>query len=576
MTAADVYAATDLRYNSTNSKRFAMLTHIHISAYTIVDTLDMEFHGGMTVITGETGAGKSIMLDALGLCLGDRADPKAVRTGSERAEVTATFDIAGNAPAAAWLQARDLAHDNECLLRRVVTAEGRSRAYINGSASTLQDCAELGELLIDIHSQHAHQSLLRKPVQRTMLDTFAGQQTLARRVEQSASDWLRGQRELAALTDNRDETAARAQLLAYQVDELEQLGLRDGELEELERDQSLLANAEDNLQGAHQALEICEEQASAARHALQLMRSAAGSSKTADNALSLLDSAAIQLDEAHREIQRHIDSIEIDPQRLAQVEKRLEQLHDVARKHRIKPPQLLELQAGLQEELAGLAQGGQRIEALQQELEDLAKAYHKDAAKLSRERAKAAKSLIAKTGDVLHTLAMADCRFAIALTPRESDAPHPHGAEDIEFLISTNPGVAPQPLGKIASGGELSRISLAIQVVTAKGGTLPSMVFDEVDVGIGGAVAEVVGRLLRGLARDAQVLCVTHLAQVASQGHRHLLVSKTSDKTAAWARMAALDDEQRTHEIARMLGGVKLTERSLEHAREMLRDAEDA
>mgnify|MGYP003109389973 CR=1 FL=1 len=556
-------------------KRFTMLTHIHISDYTIVDTLDMEFHDGMTVITGETGAGKSIMLDALGLCLGDRADPKAVRSGSERAEVTATFDIVDNAAATAWLRARDLDHGSECLLRRVVTAEGRSRAYINGSASTLQDCAELGELLIDIHSQHAHQSLLRKPVQRAMLDAFAGQQALARRIEQAASDWLRGQRELAMLTGNRDEATARAQLLAYQVDELEQLGLRVGELEELERDQSLLANAEDILQGAHQALEICEEQSGIARHALQLMRAASGN-KTADNARSLLDSAAIQLEEAHREIQRYIDSIEIDPERLAEVEKRLEQLHDVARKHRIKPPQLLELQAGLQEELAGLAQGGQRIEELQLELDALAESYRKDAKRLSKERARAAGSLVSRATEVLHTLAMADCRFEIALSARETHAPHPHGAEDIEFLISTNPGSAPQPLGKIASGGELSRISLAIQVVTAKGGTLPSMVFDEVDVGIGGAVAEVVGRLLRGLAAEAQVLCVTHLPQVASQGHRHLLVSKTSDKTAAWTRMTALEDDQRAQEIARMLGGVKLTEQSLAHAREMLRDAEGA
>ncbi len=556
-------------------KRLTMLTHIHISDYTIVDALDMEFHDGMTVITGETGAGKSIMLDALGLCLGDRADPKAVRSGSERAEVTATFAVADNAAATAWLRARDLDHGDECLLRRVVTAEGRSRAYINGSASTLQDCAELGELLIDIHSQHAHQSLLRKPVQRAMLDAFAGQQALARRVEQAASDWLRGQRELGMLTGNRDEATARAQLLAYQVDELEQLGLREGELEELERDQSLLANAEDILQGAHQALEICEEQAGGARHALQLMRVASGS-KTADNARGLLDSAAIQLEEARREIQRYIDSIEIDPERLAEVEKRLEQLHDVARKHRIKPPQLLELQAGLQEELAGLAQGGQRIEELQSELDALAESYRKDATRLSKERAKAAGNLVARATEVLHTLAMADCRFEIALSPRETRAPHPHGAEDIEFLISTNPGSAPQPLGKIASGGELSRISLAIQVVTAKGGTLPSMVFDEVDVGIGGAVAEVVGRLLRGLSAEAQVLCVTHLPQVASQGHRHLLVSKTSDKTAAWTRMSVLEDDQRAQEIARMLGGVKLTEQSLAHAREMLRDAEGA
>ena len=557
-------------------QRPIMLTHISISQYTIVDTLDMDFRGGMTVITGETGAGKSIMLDALGLCLGDRADPKAVRSGSERAEVTAGFDISRNPQATAWLRARDLHRGDECLLRRVVTSEGRSRAYINGSASTVQDCAELGELLIDIHSQHAHQSLLRKPVQRDMLDNFAGHTVLARSVEQTASEWLRGKRELALLSSSRDEQSARAQLLAYQVEELETLDLQEGELEALERDQTLLANAEEILQGAHQALELCEEQAGGTRHALQLIRDTNGASKAADNARDLLESATIQLEEARSEIQRYIDSVEIDPERLAEVEKRLEQIHDIARKHRIKPPQLPGFQTDLQEELAGLTHGGQRIEELQAELAGLEQRYRADAATLGKQRAKAAKSLVSKATAVLKTLAMGDCRFEIALSKRDSSDPHPQGAEDVEFMISTNPGAAPQPLGKIASGGELSRISLAIQVVTASSGTLPSMVFDEVDVGIGGAVAEVVGRLLRSLAQDTQVLCVTHLPQVASQGHQHLQVSKTSDKTAAWARMAPLAGDERTREIARMLGGVRITEQSLAHAREMLADAAQA
>ncbi|PLW81702.1 DNA repair protein RecN [Kineobactrum sediminis] len=550
-----------------------MLTHISISQYTIVDTLDMEFRDGMTVITGETGAGKSIMLDALGLCLGDRADPKAIRHGSDRAEVTACFDISGNPAAAAWLRTRDLLCGEDCLLRRVVTSEGRSRAYINGSASTLQDCSELGELLIDIHSQHAHQSLLRKAFQRNMLDTFAGHQTLARGLEQTASDWLRAKRELALLTSARDEQTARAQLLAYQVDELEQLSLQAGELDELEQDQQQLANAEDILRGAHQALEICEQQAGGARQALNLIKGEAHSTRTADNARELLESASIQLDEARSEIQRYIDSVEIDPQRLADVEKRLEHIHDIARKHRIKPHQLPELASDLQAELEGLAQGDQRIGELEQTLASLALHYAEEAASLSKKRTKAAKSLITKAGEVLKTLAMGECCFEIALLPRETAEPHPQGAEDVEFLISTNPGAPPQPLAKIASGGELSRISLAIQVVTASDGTLPSMVFDEVDVGIGGAVAEVVGRLLRALAKDTQVLCVTHLAQVAAQGHQHLQVTKTSDKHAAFTRMYTLEEQERTREIARMLGGVKITEQSLAHAREMLEDA---
>ena len=291
-------------------------------------------------------------------------------------------------------------------MRRGVTSEGRSRAYINGSASTVQDCAELGELLIDIHSQHAHQSLLRKPVQRDMLDNFAGHTVLARSVEQTASEWLRGKRELALLSSSRDEQSARAQLLAYQVEELETLDLQEGELEALERDQTLLANAEEILQGAHQALELCEEQAGGTRHALQLIRDTNGASKAADNARDLLESATIQLEEARSEIQRYIDSVEIDPERLAEVEKRLEQIHDIARKHRIKPPQLPGFQTDLQEELAGLTHGGQRIEELQAELAGLEQRYRADAATLGKQRAKAAKSLVSKATAVLKTLAM--------------------------------------------------------------------------------------------------------------------------------------------------------------------------
>jgi len=553
-----------------------MLTHISIQNYTIVEALEMEFSSGMTVITGETGAGKSIMLDALGLCLGDRADPKAVRHGKDKAEVIASFDLGDNPAARAWLHSRDLSQGNECLLRRVVTAEGRSRAYINGSPSTVQDSAELGGLLIDIHSQHAHQSLLRKGVQRQLLDAFAGHQALAKTIEQLASDWLRQQRELELLSTARDEQTARAQLLSYQVDELDDLNVQPGELEQLDIELKQLANAEDILQSAHQALALCEEHENGSRRALHLMEDEAHSTKAASSARELLDSAAIQLQEARSEIQRHIDAVEVNPQRLAEVEKRLEQIHDIARKHRIKPEELAAIHAALQEEARGLADGGQRIEELKIALAELANRYRKDARTLSTQRAKAARSLEKKAGTVLATLAMEHCKFKVALHARAEHHPHPRGGEEVELLISTNPGREPQALGKIASGGELSRISLAIQVVTASTGTLPSMVFDEVDVGIGGAVAEVVGRLLRKLASDTQVLCVTHLPQVASQGHQHLQVSKVSDKTSAHTSMTQLAGDERTREVARMLGGVKVTEQSLAHAQEMLTEAADA
>jgi DNA repair protein RecN (Recombination protein N) len=545
-----------------------MLTHISISNYTIVSALEMEFQKGMTVITGETGAGKSIMLDALGLCLGDRADPKAVRPQCERAEINASFDIAHIPAAQDWLQSRDLLQGNECLMRRVVTAEGRSRAYINGSASTLQDCGEFGALVIDIHSQHAHQSLLRKEVQRQLLDAFAGHQKLASQLEQTASDWLRTQRELTLLTSAQDEHNARAQLLAYQVEELDQLAVQDGELPELEDEQKALSNAEHILRSAHQALELCEDQEGGTRQALQFLQDDAHVNTSVSTARDLLDSAAIQLTEAKGEIQSYIDRVEIDPSRLEEVDQRLAAFFDIARKHKIKAHDIGERHASLAEELKGLASGGERLEQLATTMAELAIRYTKDAKKLGKQRTAAAKKLMKQVSEQLAGLAMSQCLFDIALTPRESNNPHPQGGEDIEFLISTNPGAPPQALGKIASGGELSRISLAIQVVTASAGTQSSLVFDEVDVGIGGAVAESVGGLLRALAEQAQVLCVTHLPQVAAQGHQHLLVSKTSDAESAQTKMEQLSSDDTVGEIARMLGGKKITEHVMAHAQE--------
>ena len=547
-----------------------MLAQITISNYTIVSSLDMEFSSGMTVITGETGAGKSIMLDGLGLCLGDRADPKSVRHGSERAEITASFDISAIPQAMAWLKDRDLYTGDDCLLRRVITADGRSRAYINGSACTVQDCAELGSLLIDIHSQHAHQSLLRKPTQRDLVDEYAGHKALTRAVEQCASDWLRKRRELELLAGSKDEHTSRIQLLAYQVEELDTLNLQETELADMEQEQQLLANAEDILSAAHRAIELCEQQESGARQALKLLDGAVHSTPAANSARELLDSAAISINEARGEIQRHIDNVEVNPQRLADVQKRLETIYDVARKHRVMPEQLGALHVTLQEELQGLADGGQRISQLQEEMAELQQQYAKDAAQLAKQRRSAAKKLVKNTSAVLASLAMEGCQFEIALMPLKSADPHPHGSEEIEFLISTNPGAPPRPLGKIASGGELSRISLAISVVTANTATAPSMVFDEVDVGIGGAVAEVVGKLLQTLAERAQVLCVTHLAQVAAQGTHHLQVSKTSGGSSVETRLRRLDSEEKVQEIARMIGGVKITPQTLAHAREML------
>ena len=547
-----------------------MLAHIRITNYTIVDELDMEFDAGMTVITGETGAGKSIMLDALGLCLGDRADPAAVRAGCERAEVNATFDISGLDAARRWLEDRELAAGDECILRRVITREGRSRAFINGQASTLQDCAQLGELLIDIHSQHAHQSLLRKETQRRLLDDFAGQAGPARNLEQLASDWLRRKHELETLTAARDEQSARAQLLSYQVDELDQLELADGEVDRLEDEQKQLANAEQILTASHQAIDHCDTQVGGIRQALGLLDIGAMQGPGIDSARELLDSAAIQVEEARDELRHYVDRVEIDPGRLAEVEARLDRIFDIARKHKVQAPGLSELHQQLREELDTLSGSSERIEELQAELAALRERYDAAAAKLSKARKSAGKKLTKQVEAQLAELAMDQCIFEVALSSRQSDEPHPQGGEDIEFLISTNPGQTPRSLGKIASGGELSRISLAIQVISASANTVPSMVFDEVDVGIGGAVAEVVGRLLRAMASASQVLCVTHLPQVAAQGEHHLRVSKTADRDQALATLARLDSDDKVEEIARMLGGIDITAKTREAAREML------
>ncbi len=552
-----------------------MLSHIHIKHYTIVEELEMEFIGGMTVVTGETGAGKSIMLDALGLCLGDRADPKAVSHGQPRAEISASFDISDIPSARRWLQTHDLDGD-DCILRRVVTSEGRSRAFINGSPSTLADCAELGDILIDIHSQHAHQSLLRRDVQRQQLDHFAGSIELARDVEACASDWLRGQRELELLTAARDDHSARAQLLSYQVGELDDLALGESELVELEAEQNRLANAEQILTSAHQVLQTSEEQQAALHRSLQLLDADLHRGPQADSARELLDSAAIQVSEARDEVQRYLDGIEVDPSRLNEVERRLESIYDIARKHRVKPEDVSRVYQELREELGSLAGGDDRIEALALQVEQLAVSYGKAAGKLSKKRRSASRKLVKAVEEKLAMLSMGQCKFEISLSERESANPHPQGAEDVEYLISTNPGTPTQSLGKIASGGELSRISLAIQVVTASSRIIPSMVFDEVDVGIGGAVAEVVGGLLRDLGQRAQVLCVTHLPQVASQGHRHLQVSKSSDSKSVTTHLQELGDDERVEEIARMLGGRKITAQTRAHAREMLDTAAES
>ena len=553
-----------------------MLTHLSIQNFTLVDHLDLDLKPGMTVITGETGSGKSIMLEALGQTLGDRADGQRVRLGAPRADISASFDTSKIRIANKWLKEHDLQQDeipSECLLRRVISSDGKSKAYINGQPVTLQQLRTLGEMLIDIHSQHEHQSLLLKDTHRRLLDEFANQAELARQVRQAFREWQSRLEHYLHLRDNAAEVSARFQLLNYQVQELDQLGLKSGEMEALEVEQRTLANAEDILRGSQQLAAICsddEQGLSINLHrALHILRAMPEKTATLQEAEQLLTSAQIQVQEAQHEIEHHIDGFALDPERLAFVEERLSAIYDIARKHRITPEQLPELIAQLSSELAELQGGDARLDVLEQQVNEAERQYRQLAETLSAQRQKAGVKLAKQVNAQLQKLGMENAHLLVSLIPF-NDKPSLHGLEDVEFLISTNPGQPPRPLNKVASGGELSRISLAIQVITAQTSATPTLVFDEVDVGIGGATADVVGNLLRQLGEKGQVICVTHLAQVASKGHQHLQVSKTARKNSAESTLVELSGDAKVEEIARMLGGAKVTEQSLAHAREIL------
>ena len=561
-----------------------MLTHLSVNNFALVDSLDLEIAAGMTALTGETGAGKSIMLDALGLALGDRADAERVRSGAERADIHATFDISRLAAAQRWLAQHDLdgspdgssGRGEECLLRRVITAEGRSRAYINGQPATLQQLRTLGDMLIDIHSQHEHQSLLKKDTHRRLLDEFGGHADLARDIRCAHREWQEVRRRYETLRDNAEETGARQQLLRYQVEELALLGLEDGEVEALEARQKTLANAETIAHTSQQLAHLCgsEDQClqDGLQRALQQLQQLPEKTAPLREAEQLLNNALIQVEEAQREIEHHIDSFDADPAQLQEVESRLTAIYEIARKHRVQPRQLGELQRQLQEEMAALCGEDAQLDALEAKTAAFEQAYRQQAEKLSGLRQKTARRLGKAINAQLRELAMADATLGIELQPL-ADKAGPQGLENIEFLISTNPGQPPRPLAKVASGGELSRISLAIQVVTAQTSTTPTLVFDEVDVGIGGATADVVGRLLRRLGEQGQVVCVTHLAQVASKAHQHLLVAKRATRKRALSTLVTLSGEDKIGEIARMLGGATITDQSRAHAREMVADA---
>ena len=556
-----------------------MLVHLSIHNYAIVEHLDLELEGGMSVITGETGAGKSIMLDALGLTLGDRADSGVVRPGADKADILASFDISDIPEACAWLAERDLDNDGPCILRRVITAEGRSRAYINGSPCPQGDLKALGELLIDIHSQHEHQSLLKADTHRRLLDEFAGASDLARQVQLAAQRWRQTRQELERLSRAGDEQRARHQLLSYQLDELENLALGENELEQLEQEHKNLANAESLLAACRQVIDFCSESdagnvLSALTASLNRLTAFHTQPGALAEAVNLLSSAQIQVEEAMGELNRFLDHFDADPERQQALEERLDSIYTLARKHRVQPNELAELQQRLLDELEALNADDEAVERLTEELSAYERHYQEEAAELSGLRGEASDRLAGSVETEMQRLGMPGGRFSIQLHASQMDEPQQQGLEQVEFLVSANPGQPLKALAKVASGGELSRISLAIQVITAQTSRVPTLVFDEVDVGIGGPTAEVVGQLLRRLGQRGQVLTVTHLPQVAAQGHHHLFVHKERGTQETRTAVAKLQEAPRIEEIARMLGGVDLTEESLAHARKMVTSAQ--
>lgn len=561
-----------------------MLVHLSISQFALVEHLDLELKAGMTTITGETGAGKSILLGALGLALGNRIDGNVVRNGAEKADISATFII--NKKVTQWLDDHDYPlEDDNCILRRVITQEGRSRGYINGRSASATELKALANQLIDIHGQYAHQSLMQKGAPRKLLDNYAGTRSLCLKTKQAFQAWQEKLKQMNNLQEDSSEQQAQRQLLTYQVQELDNLQLNTGEVAELEIELKRLSNADAIMLSGQQALTLCADgtsddstgaqansQGSAllqVQQAIQQLDSIDDDNQTLKDSREFLNQAQIQLIEANDTLHDYINKVEINPQRLQQVDLRLGSIYDLARKHQVRADELYDKWQELSDKLNALNFSDDDMEALILQVSVLEQEYLKQALGLSKKRHKAASKLDKEVNTHFEALALGNARLQTEISSNDSQATA-FGIDDIDLLVQTNPGMPMGPLSKVASGGELSRISLAIQVITAQTSNIPSLIFDEVDVGIGGGTAERVGRLLNQLGQHSQVLCVTHQPQVAAQAQNHLQVSKISGDEQTFTNIRPLDNNQRTEEIARMLGGVEITQHTLDHAQEML------
>ncbi|HIH2656976.1 TPA: DNA repair protein RecN [Burkholderia cenocepacia] len=547
-----------------------MLRHLSIRDFVIVAALDLEFDSGFSVFSGETGAGKSILIDALALALGERADASVVRTGCGRADITAEFTPHDRV--ARWLDEHAFDAEDTVMLRRVIDANGRSRAFINGTSATLAQLRELGEMLVDIHGQHAHQLLMRPDAQRELFDTHAGLVADAANVARAWRVWRDATQAIDAAKAHERELQLEREKLAWQLAELDKLAPQAGEWDEVSNEHKRLSHSANLIEGVRGALNALSESDDAMLAQLgaivSKLRSLADYDTALGDALASLEPAEIQLQEAVYSLSHYAQRVDLDPERLAQVEARLDALHSTARKFRLPPDTLHEEHAARRAQLAALDAAAD-LGALEAAQAKAREAYLADAKRLSKARAQAAKALGTAVTAGMQELSMAGGSFEVALVPLADGGPH--GLEQVEFRVAGHPGVPLRPLAKVASGGELARISLALAVIASAASPTPTLIFDEVDTGIGGGVAEVVGRLLHQLGRDRQVLCVTHLPQVAARGDHHFQVAKSADERGGTvSTVVALDRANRIEEVARMLGGLEITATTRKHAKEML------
>ena len=550
-----------------------MLRSLQIRNFAIIDEIDITFNDDMTVLTGETGAGKSILIDALSLVLGERGSSNLIRNKEKRAEYTAEFEIMNNSHALNWLIDKSLDNENECILRRTISPDGKSRSFINGNTVNLQSLKSLGDLLVDIHGQHFHQSLCKKNVQRDLIDHFGELSDTKNKIKRIFNEWKELSGQLSKMIEGNTNKEDRIDLLSFQLKELDELALKPGEYDSLNSEFKKISNIEKINKGINSLIDCL--QSNEITNVEQMLNDSIKNIDTLatfDNSLeetkNLLSEAEINVSEAIGNLSRYGESIDYDNQKSREIEERINTIISLSRKHRVDPDELIDTKIQIEKELNALNNSQTSIDEAEQYLSDLRKKYDDFASELTKKRSDSAKKLSRLVANSMNELGMADGIFKAEITASNNISQH--GIDDITFYISANPGQKPQPLSNIASGGELSRMSLAIQVITSSGTNIPTMIFDEVDSGIGGAIAEVVGNKLKDLGQNKQVLCVTHLAQVASKGKSHLRINKLTDNKKTKIYATQLNPDERIEEIARMIGGIELTEKTREYAKEML------